>query len=121
MPPQRDLGAFLWDIHEAAEHVTRFVAGKSLDDYRADVLLKSAVERQFEIIGEALSQALRVFPDVAPRIPEARQIIAFRNVLAHAYAFVDDAVVWGVIEQDLPTLRLHVQQLMDEALPEPHS
>lgn len=53
--------------HEAAEQGMHFVVGRSLDDYRADVRLKSAEERRFAMIGEALARALRAFPDVAPR------------------------------------------------------
>lgn len=55
----RDLRAYLFDISEAAALVTSFAAGKTFADYEHDPLLRSAIERQLEIIGEALSQALR--------------------------------------------------------------
>jgi len=54
---------YLWEAREAADHVASFVAGRSLDDYRSDVMLRSAVERQFEIVGEALGQLCRLNPD----------------------------------------------------------
>lgn len=72
------------------------------------------MERQFEVIGEALNQALRLYPDLANRISDCRRIVAFRNRLIHAYAFVSDEVVWGVLEANLPTLRREVQSLLDE-------
>lgn len=114
--PQRDLEAFLWDVREAGANIGRFVTGQTLESYRNDLMLRSAVERQFEIIGEALAQASRTFPDLQVRLPQARQIIAFRNVLAHGYAFVDDEVVWAVIETDLVELLVTVSALMGEDL-----
>lgn len=79
--------------------------GKAFDQYIADELLRSAVERQFSIIGEALSRLARDHPDVAASIPDRAQIIAFRNILVHGYASVDDRIVWGVIENHLGPLR----------------
>ncbi|QWF72331.1 DUF86 domain-containing protein [Methylomonas paludis] len=78
---QRDVRAFLWDANQAAEAIQEFVAGKSFADYTADRLLRSAVERQFEIIGEALNQLCRIEPSWAERIPEVPQIVAFRSWL----------------------------------------
>ena len=57
---QRDARAFLWDAHAAAEAILEFVDGKSYSDYAGDRLLRSAVERQFEIIGEALNQLCKL-------------------------------------------------------------
>lgn len=63
-------------------------------------MLRSAVERQFEIIGEALSQLARADPTLAERVPDLRRIIGFRNVLIHGYDRVDAAAVWRVVEDD---------------------
>ena len=57
--------------------------GRTFDDYAADSMLRSAVERQFEIIGEALRRLEKTAPDVALRLPERSQAIAFRNILIH--------------------------------------
>ena len=70
------------------------------------------MERQFEIIGEALNQALHRDPSLAARISDAGQIIAFRNRLIHAYASIADEVVWGVLETNLPTLQHQVDALL---------
>ncbi len=67
-------------------------------------MLQSAVERQFEVIGEAVSQLAKRDPQAAERIPEYRRLIAFRNVLIHGYAEVDEVLVWGFIESHLPGL-----------------
>ncbi len=112
---QHDPRAYLWDAREAAAAILEFVAGKTFEDYASDRLLRSAVERQFEIIGEALSQLCKIEPQWADRIPDVPQIIAFRNVLIHGYASVNDLTVWRTIDESLPTLYEIVTSLLDEA------
>ena len=103
---------YLWDVQQATERIPRFTTGRSFDDYLADEMLSAAVERQFEIIGEALVGLRRIAPEVAAMIPDISQIIGFRNVLAHAYCDVDSGEVWGTIQNDLPTLRKAVADLL---------
>jgi uncharacterized protein with HEPN domain len=86
---------YLWDILRAADLIAGFCVGKSLAEYLHDSMLRSAVERQFQIIGEALGQLARRDPATADTIPELRRIVAFRNILVHGYADVDDELVWG--------------------------
>ncbi|MSP50296.1 MAG: DUF86 domain-containing protein [Alphaproteobacteria bacterium] len=109
-----DAGKYLWDAKVAADRIARFTAGKSFNDYRSDEMMRSAVERQFEIIGEALSALRRVAPEMIAAIPEATRIIAFRNVLIHQYAAVDDLLVWGVVEGKLPDLRSALGRLLGD-------
>ena len=103
---------YLDDIQVAAARIQRFTAGKQFDHYLADEMLRSAVERQFSIIGEALSRLDKESPDLAQAIPERAKIIAFRNILIHGYATVDDRIVWGVIENYLAALKRGVDQLL---------
>ena len=105
---------YLFDIQQAAELISRFTAEKTLPDYLADPMLRSAVERQFEIIGEALNRALQIDSDLESWISSARRIVAFRNQLIHGYSVVSDEVVWGVIESNLPDLRREVASLLAE-------
>ena len=102
MPP--DARKYLWDALQAAKRISRFTSGKSLEIYEADELLRSAVERQFEIIGEALSRFRAVDPENAAAIPELPRIVAFRNILIHGYASVDNKLVWGIVEGKLVSL-----------------
>ena len=88
--------------------------GKTIDDYDNDLVIRSAVERQFMIIGEAMAQALQHFPDIEPKFSNAREIISFRNQIVHAYAGLKSSIVWGVIEDDLPHLITEAQALLDE-------
>jgi uncharacterized protein with HEPN domain len=107
-------GALLYDIQQAGMLVDRFTNGKAFDDYVTDFLLRSAVERQLEIVGEALSQLARLDPDQVATITDYRRIIALRNILAHGYARVDHQVIWNIIERGLPVLRREVDALMRE-------
>ena len=110
----RDLRAFLWDVIAAANDIQSFVQGARISNYSANPMLKAAVERKFEIIGEALAQLSRHFPDIAVRIAGCGQIIAFRNRLIHGYSMVSDALVWDVIEADLPKLKRDAETLLQE-------
>ena len=109
-----DAGKLLWDAQQAAERIARFTANKRFSDYEADELLRSAVERQFEIIGEAFNRLVKVDVLVAEQIPDLPRIIAFRNVLIHGYATVDNRLVWGVIETNLGPLRSTLDRLLAE-------
>ena len=104
----------LYDVLRAATLLTEFTDGKSIGDYERDIMLRSAVERQFTIIGEAIAQLAGFDAEVAARISEYPRIIGFRNVLIHEYADVNDAPVWGMLEADLPKLIAEVRALLGE-------
>jgi uncharacterized protein with HEPN domain len=106
---------YLYDIQQAAGRIADFTAGKGFEDYRSNAMLRGAVERQFEIIGEALARLIRLDETLATRITEQRRIVAFRNALIHGYADVDDRVVWDVVETKLPVLRREIKALLSEA------
>ena len=86
--------------------------GHDLASYEASDLIRAAVERQFEVIGEALSQLAKNSPDLAAEIPHWREAIGFRNVLIHGYAKVDDARVWQVAQVNLPAMAKAVDRLL---------
>src|ERR1022692_2082952 len=109
---QRDQRAYLWDICNSADLIWGFVANRTLAEYQRDVMLRSAVERQLEIIGEALAQLIRRFPETAAHVSRHVEIISFRNFLIHGYSFVNDAVVWSVIQTDLPILKKEVEGVL---------
>ena len=102
----------LYDVREAAMAIRAFTAGKSGADYEQDELLRSAVERKFEVIGEALGRIGRNAPGVLTQIREHRSIISFRNILAHGYDAIDDVVVWAILQDDLPALLADVNRLI---------
>ena len=106
--------ALLWDVADAAAAVATFVKGRRLSDYLADRMLRSAVERECTIVGEALNQLRKVDPALADRIPELARIVGFRNLLAHGYAEIDHESVWRTVTENLPVLGRPVEVLRSE-------
>jgi uncharacterized protein with HEPN domain len=113
---QLETRGLLWDIQQAGRAIRMFVAGKSDADFLGDLLLRSAVERQFEILGEAMTRLAKRDPQTAERISEFRRIIGFRNVLIHGYDQVDDQTTWRIVQDKLPILIQECDSLL--ALPE---
>jgi uncharacterized protein with HEPN domain len=111
---QRDPRAFLWDVREAALAIQTFTTGMDATAYASSELVQAAVERKFEVIGEALSQLARLDAQLAERVPDLPQIVAFRNQLLHGYATVNPSTVWNIAQNALPGLLASVQQLLDE-------
>ncbi len=111
---QLEAKKFLYDIQQAAKLLDEFARNKTIDDYIEEAMLRSAVERQFEIIGEALGQLAKIDPGVAKQVTGYQRIIAFRNILIHGYAQVDAYVVWDVLQENLPVLKNEVVQLLSE-------
>jgi len=111
---QRDPRAFLWDVRESAQAIQSFTAGMDAAAYANNPMAQAAVERKFEVIGEALSQLAKLDATLAARIPDLSQIVAFRNQLIHGYATVNVGTVWNIAQNALPTLIEAVQALLDE-------
>ena len=85
----------LYDIQSAANLLREFTHGKTFADYERDAMLRAAVEREFEVIGEAVNRLAKVDALVADCISDYQRIIAFRNILIHQYTDVDDRLVLG--------------------------
>ena len=111
---QLEARKYLYDIQEAAGLAAQFTSGRTFEDYQQNPMLRLAVERAFGIIGEALVQLARIDEQLAVRISEYRSIIAFRNILIHDYAQVDNRLFWGIVESKLPVLIREVDSLMSE-------
>jgi uncharacterized protein with HEPN domain len=116
---QRDARCYLWDALKAAEAIQAFLRGKTYEAFIEDNLLRSAAERQLQIIGEALSKLAKVDPQVASNVAELRRIIAFRNILVHGYAAIDYDTVWRLIQDKLPELQTNLTILLRAADPSP--
>ena len=107
-----EIAKLLYDARVACGAINAFTAGKDFPAYAADALLRSAVERQFEIVGEALGRAVRLEPDLERSIPEIHRIVGLRNRLIHGYDSVDDQLVWDLVQTKLPAL----SRILDQAL-----
>jgi uncharacterized protein with HEPN domain len=102
----------LEDIRDAAFFILTVTQEKTLEDYSRERLLRQAIERNFEIIGEAVGRLVRDDPETASRLSEHERIVAFRHVLIHGYDLVDDELVWDTIRTKLPVLLSEVEGLL---------
>lgn len=103
---------WLNDIYQACALILTATADHTSAEYERDRLLQSAVERNFEIIGEALGRIRRIDPATADSIPDCGAIIAFRKLLIHAYDFIDNVRVWQIIKAYVPKLHEQVATLL---------
>ena len=99
-------------VIEQGRGILSFVSGMNFESYVSDDKTKLAVERSFEIIGEALNRAYKLDPETVDSIVDYRKIISFRNILAHCYDSIEDRIVWGIIEDSLPSLLRDVSVLL---------
>ena len=107
---------WLEDIRDAAAYIGEVTRGQTLQGYGANRMLRQAVERNFEIIGEALKRLAMTDPQTAAGITQVPQIIAFRNLLIHGYDLLDHSLVWSTVQTQLPVLLRDVALMLD-ALP----
>jgi len=111
---RREVKKYLFDVDQACDLIRQFTKGVTFSQYTADPMIQSAVERQFEIIGEALAQAFRIYPELKSHISNIARIISFRNRLIHGYASISHEIVWGILESNLDTLKTEVELLLKE-------
>jgi uncharacterized protein with HEPN domain len=93
------------DVSLSCREINEFTKGKTYDDFLEDRLLQLAIEREFEIIGEALYRLEKLEQEkLEKRIPEYRKIIGFRNIIAHGYDIIDVAALWDFVKNRVPEL-----------------
>ena len=109
---ERDINTHLFDVVENWKRIREFVGEMDFEAYSKDELVKSAVERRFINIGESLSRLKQSDLTAFGKIAEAQRIVGFRNVLVHGYESVSDRLVWGIVEENLPELRITCEELL---------
>ncbi|MBC7834940.1 MAG: DUF86 domain-containing protein [Phycisphaerales bacterium] len=113
MPP-RDVRLLLQDIVDACDLIMQCTPPDGRDSYLADPIRRSSVERQFEIIGEAMKRLLDATPGLSFQLPEAREVIQFRNFISHGYHLIDHGVVWTIAQTDVPALRRRATLILSD-------
>jgi uncharacterized protein with HEPN domain len=108
----------LLDALEAGQSIQQRCAGHTLEQYHTDRWFRRTIEREFEIVGEALNRLDRLDPVLAGGITAIRKIVDFRNRIIHGYDAVDDELVWGVVEKHLPQLVQELTALFEIKAPE---
>jgi len=106
--------AWLYDMLNAIAEIESFFADRPMQfaNYQADLRTKRAVERNLEIIGEAMNRIFK--KDNAIKISNSRKIIDVRNRIIHGYDTVSDEVVWGIVVRHIPVLRVEIETLLIE-------
>ena len=108
----RDARAYLSDILESCDAIATALAGMDVDGYLSNRLVRSSIERELTIVGEAIAVLSRNAPDVFMAITQARRIVDFRNQLTHEYPLIDDEAVWAIAQRDVPVLRAECEALL---------
>ena len=103
---------YLYDIKIAIGEIDSFfqTEPRNFDNYRQNSLLKRAIERNLEIIGEAMNRILKEDPGL--RIENSKKIIGLRNQIIHGYDSVSDESIWGIITVHLPKLKMEIDSLV---------
>ena len=107
--------AYLWDMLDAASAISTFVAGRTFYDFQTDRMLRNAVERNMEIIGEAANHISENFQKAHPEIPW-RNIIGQRNILIHEYGEVKNERIWVVAKERIPELVALLRPLLPQSV-----
>ena len=103
---------YLHDIKNSIESINLYLGEKrEFTEYQSNKLLRRAIERELEIIGEAASQLLKLDPNI--EIDNARKIVDLRNWVIHSYDNVDDIIIWGIVCNHLPKLEAQIDKLID--------
>jgi uncharacterized protein with HEPN domain len=103
----------LHDALAACRALREFVEGRTLAEYEQHLMLRSAVERQLEIIGEALGQARRTDETLETRLHKLPRIVALRNRVIHGYDTVDDEIIWDIVQTNVPELTEQLKALLE--------
>ncbi|MDP1622883.1 MAG: DUF86 domain-containing protein [Bacteroidales bacterium] len=106
---------WLYDIQEAIKEIDSFFVKqpKDFNEYKSNILLKRAIERDLEIVGEAISRILKVDPDFP--IENAKRIVGLRNQIIHAYDNISDENIWAIISKHIPLLQEEINILIQKA------
>lgn len=112
-PDAADQG-LLWDMVDAAREVRFYCSGRTRQDYSNDSMLRAAVERKVEVIGEAAHRISEAFRNAHGEIPW-QKIIATRHILAHEYGDIDDEIMWRIAQVYVPELIGLLELLVDDS------
>ncbi|MFA6262242.1 MAG: HepT-like ribonuclease domain-containing protein [Bacteroidia bacterium] len=109
---ENEIKTWLTDIKQAIQEINQFLPNrKDFFEFEKDLKTKRAIERNIEIIGEAVSRILKVHPDF--QIKNARKIVDTRNRISHGYDSISSDIIWTIIIRDIPNLEIEINQLLD--------
>ena len=105
---------WLYDINEAIKEIESYFIEwpRDFNQYKSNTILKRAIERDLEIIGEAVNRILNRNPDI--QIENAKRIVNLRNQIIHAYDNISDENIWAIVSKHIPILKSEISHLIDE-------
>ena len=106
---QHDLIVYIEDILSSINAIEEYSKSHDFESYKANRMVKKAVERELEIIGEAMNSILKINPEIA--VTNSRKIVDLRNLISHGYATVNDRIVWSVVTNNLLILKKEMENL----------
>lgn len=110
---RKSVKKYLYDVQQSVDSIFEYLGEKrDFFEYERNKLLRRAVERELEIIGEAVKHLLELDDNIC--IDNARRIVDLRNFVIHGYDKVDNVIIWGILSKDLPKLKQQVDALMAE-------
>jgi len=102
---------YLYDILFSIKAIEEFLINVDFLSYQKDLKTKSAVERQFGIIGEAVNKILKEKNGI--ELKNSREIVNLRNRIIHAYDNIDDSIIWAIKTNHLPELKKEIEKLLN--------
>lgn len=107
---------WLYDIKFAIAEIDTYFdqRDKNFFEYRKNIMLKRAIERDLEIIGEAVNRIIKRDSTYKTKISEANAIVGLRNQVIHAYDSISDENIWSILINHLPKLNIDIEQLIKE-------
>ncbi len=108
-----EINKHFFDIKQAIQDIEEFTKNISFQYFKNEKIIQSAVERKFEIIGEALNRVKKLDEKILDRISDSHKIIGLRNVIIHGYDIIDEKIIWDAIQYNLPKLKIEIIALMD--------
>jgi uncharacterized protein with HEPN domain len=110
---EKEIKVWLSDIKQAISEINQFIPDKKLfKEFQKDLKTKRAIERNLEIIGEAVNRILNQHPSI--EISNSRKIVDTRNRISHGYDSVSDDIIWAIIIRDLPKLEVEIESLLEK-------
>lgn len=109
---QPEIKKYLFDIMRCIENIEMFIDNSiDFDIFKKNIMLQHAIERNLEVIGEAMNNILKIYPEI--KITDARRIVDTRNKLIHGYDGIQHSQVWDIVITHIAPLKLEVQTLLE--------
>lgn len=109
------ISKYLYDVFEACKEIEEEtdLRGRNFEIFCKDRVFRKFIERNFEIIGEAMNRILKINPDIP--ISSARKIVNTRNLVIHSYDSLDKEILWGIVMRHLPILKAEIARVLHNA------